>query len=185
MDPDATPIDIGTVRTDRRRFLRVASIRAHDAMALHERIRDALERGRHEQALVADRSGTVAGSVTAILLRARAHPIHRLTISLPGAQPRDGRGMRLRWGAEVVRRDNLGLHAEQLSRLRGHFAPDGLVTLQARAAGEDRELLRGLAEILGVPVQGPLGQVPATRWLARFARCFPDGRSCEVHLDIH
>jgi hypothetical protein len=187
MDLAATPIDISTVRTDRGtgagRFRRFAAIRAHDALGLHGHVRDALERDRREHAVVADRSGTIGGAIAAIIVRAGEHPIHRLTISLPGS--RDGRVVRLHWGAEVVRADNLDLHAERFERLGGHFAPDGLVTLHVGGAGEDRELLTGLAELVGVPVQGPLGQLPATRWIARFARCFPDGRTPEVHLDIH
>jgi hypothetical protein len=86
-------------------------------------------------------------------------------------------------GTQVVSRDNLKLHGE-LGRLRGHFAPDAMVTLHAPNAGQDRPLLKGIAQILGVPVQGPLTQLPATRWVARFVRCFPGARRYEIHLDF-
>lgn len=113
--------------------------------------------------------------VNNVLAAAGQNRITRLNIIDHG---QDG-GMQL--GDDLIFDDNMRYFRGTLSLLRGHFAADGFVHLQHCFVGNNRALLRTLAQIWQVPVFAGTGyHRPAIRFQdGQYVRCDPNG-DCQI-----
>ncbi len=80
-------------------------------------------------------------------------------------------------GNDRIGTGNLSNYAEQLGWLNGRFASGGFVHIQHCEAGQNKDLICGLAEIFGVPVYAGTGaHNPVYRFnFGDYVKCDPDG----------